>query len=66
MCKINDPKSDNKATICGVPQGSVLGSLLLLIYINDIYKSAPKVCFHSFADDTRLFYSKKSCKKNGN
>ena len=56
--KINNAKSDNKSIVCGVPQGS-----LFLIYINDIYKSAPKVCFHLFADDTCLFYSNKSYKK---
>ena len=56
--KINNAKSDNKAIVCGVPQGSVF-----LIYINDIYKSAPKVCFHLFADGTCLFYSNKSYKK---
>ena len=64
--KTNNVKSDNKAIVCGVPQGSVLGPLFFLIYINDIYKSAPKVCFHLFADDTCLFYSHKSYKKNGN
>ena len=28
-----------------------------------MYKSAPKICFHLFADDTCLFYSNKSYKK---
>ena len=36
--KINKAKSDNKATICGVPHGHVLGPLLFLIFIYDIYK----------------------------
>ena len=31
--------------------------------MTDIYKSAPKVCFHLSADDTCLFYSNKSYKK---
>ena len=53
--KINNAKSDNKAIVFGVPQGSVSGTLLFLIYINDIYKSAPQVSFHLFADDTCLF-----------
>ena len=52
-----------KAIVCSVPQGSVLDLLLFLIYINDIYKLATKVCFHLFADDTCLFYSNKSYKK---
>ena len=61
--KINNAKLDNKAIVCGFPQGSVLGPLILLMYINDIYKSAPKVCFHLFVDDTGLLYSNKSYKK---
>ena len=61
--KINNAKSNNKAIVCGVPQRSVLGLLFFLIYINDTYKSGPKVYFHLFADDTCLFYSKKSYKK---
>ena len=66
---INNAKSDSKAIVCGVCQGSVLGfhifSLIykryiyIYIYIY-IYKSAPKVCFHLFSDDASLFYSNKS------
>ena len=47
---------------CGVPQRSVLGPLLNLIYINNIYKSIAKFSFYLFADDTSLLYANTNLK----
>ena len=46
----------------GVPQGSVLGPKLIIIYMNDICNVSKVFKFILFADDTNLFY----CDSNSN
>jgi len=59
---IGDNISEKKEITYGVPQGSVLGPLLFLLYINDIYKCSNVLKFHLFADDTNILYSNKNLK----
>ena len=54
--KFEDIQSDTECINCGVPQGSILGPLLYLIYVNDIYKCT-NASILSFADDTSLIIS---------
>ena len=61
---INGYESALAALNCGVPQGSVLGSLLFLLYINYLNQAIKFCKVHHFANDTNLLCLSNSIKKS--
>ena len=61
----NGVESDPLANSCGVPQGSVLGLLLFLCYVNDMPNSTSCLMLQ-YADDSALIYSDNDPEKISN
>ena len=53
-CQLKGLFSDRKEVTCGIPQGSILGPLLFIIYINDLPNCLKITTPRMFADDTNL------------
>lgn len=58
--KLNDAESNKVQVEYGIPQGSILGPLIFLLYVNDIFDVPFKGDIQLFADDTVITYSNAS------
>ncbi len=59
---VNNSLSSPSETVCGVPQGSILGPLLFLVYVNDMER-AVRCKLLLYADDSALLVSGRSVKE---
>ena len=57
-----DKETNIETITCGVPQGSILGPLLFLIFVNYLHKVTKYLDPIMFADNTNVFYSHKNIK----
>ena len=62
IIKYRDQSTNLEVLRCGVPQGSALGPLLFLIFVNYLKKSTKLHSLIMFADEINLFYTTKNIK----
>ena len=60
MCSLGNSLSDIKPISIGVPQGSVLGPIIFLLYVNDLPQHIKNEQCNMFADDTFIYSSGQS------
>ena len=53
-------KSPTKCIACGIPQGSILGTLLFIVYINDLPGYMEQCWVSLYADDTAIYFASRS------
>ena len=56
---INGKSSSSRTVSCGIPQGSIVGPLMFIIYINDLPLHVAHCKVSMYADDTALYYDSK-------
>ena len=59
MCEIDGQRSEPRPITCGLPQGSILGPILFLIYFTDSKKCLNHSKVINLADDTVIYLSRK-------
>ena len=57
QCFVNGSLSNSQILTCGIPQGTILGPLLFILYINDLPNCLSNSVARMYADDTHLTFA---------